>query len=93
MSGRRIPFLRDKLTKPPGDLAPLPEPEEKPSPIEVFAAASEETLQSLMLSRMNTAANIRKDITNLVQEMAEQIADAKLAELLLAQKQRRRENQ
>ena len=33
MSGRRIPFYGEKLTKPPLDLATLPEPEAKPNPI------------------------------------------------------------
>ena len=90
MSGRRIPFYGDKLARPSVDLATVPEPEAKPSPIEILAAASEETLQNLMLSRMSTAANLRRDIDMLIAELAEQVADAKLAEILLAQKQRKR---
>ena len=90
MSGRRIPFYGDKLARPPVDLASLPEPEAKPSPMESLAAMSEETLQNLMLSKMSIAANIRADIGNLISELAETVATAQLAELLLAQKQRKK---
>lgn len=78
---RRVPFKRS--------VPALPEIDERSSPIESFAAASPETLEALMLSRMNTAANLRKDIGMLIVELAEQIADAKLAELLLARKRRK----
>jgi hypothetical protein len=90
MSPRRVPFYGDRI-KPLEDLASLPEPEPKPNPIESLGSASEETLQNLMLSRMATAANLRRDIANLISQMAEQLGDAKLAEMLLAQK-RKREN-
>ncbi len=80
---RRVPFWGEKSS---------PETDERSNPIESLAAASPETLQELMLSRMNTAANLRKDIPLLIAEMAEQLADAKLAELLLAEKRRKRGN-
>lgn len=92
MSGRRIPFYGDKLAKSPVDLAALPEPQAKPNPVDSLAAASEECLQNLMLSHMSMAANLRQNISDLIWELAEQIADAKLAEMLLAQKQRKRGN-
>lgn len=92
MSDRRIPVHGDRLPKPNLELASLPEPEAKPDRIESLAAASERTLENLMLLRMNTAANIRKDIALLISELAEQLADAKLAEMLLAQRQRKKAN-
>ncbi|HVB55854.1 MAG TPA: hypothetical protein VNE63_05395 [Candidatus Acidoferrales bacterium] len=64
----------------------------KTDPIEVFSAASRETLQAIMLSRMNTVANLKKDISALISEMVEQLADAKLAEMLLNRKAVRKEN-
>ncbi|MGH9690192.1 MAG: hypothetical protein ACRD4C_03685 [Candidatus Acidiferrales bacterium] len=63
----------------------------KSDSIESFAAMSRETLQTLMLSRMNTAANLRKDIVLLIAEIVEQLADAKLAEMLINRKQVREE--
>ena len=81
---RRVPFWGDKQSVPA-----LAEIDEKSSPIESLAAASPETLEALMLSRMNTAANLREDIGLLIAELAEQLADAKLAEMLLAQKRRK----
>ncbi len=42
------------------------------------------------MNRMNSVANLRKDIALLVNEMAEQIADAKVAELLLHQKKNKK---
>ena len=53
---------------------------------------SSETLQNIMLTRMSTAANLQKDIAVLIKEVAEQLADAKVAELLLRQKKTRNRN-
>ena len=44
-----------------------------------------------MLTKMNMANNLRKDIALLIGELTDQLADAKLAELLLAGR-RKREN-
>lgn len=92
MSPRRVPFYGDKI-KALESLASLPELEAKPNPIESLGSASDETLQSLMLQKMSHAANLRKDIANLIAELADQLADVKLAELLLAQRRHKREGQ
>lgn len=92
MSPQRVSFYGKKI-KPFEDLATLPEPEAKPNPIESLGSASEETLQNLMLLKMSMAANLRRDIANLISELADQLADAKLAELLLGWKQRKESRQ
>jgi hypothetical protein len=66
--------------------------EPKSGSLESLAAASAETLEALMMTRMNTAANLRKDIALLIGELAEQIADAKVAELILRQNRNRKRN-
>jgi hypothetical protein len=71
---------------------PTLEPDAKADSLELFAAASSETLQNIMLTRMSTAANLQKDIAVLIKEVAEQLADAKVAELLLRQKKTRNRN-
>ena len=88
----RFSFYGDKPPESPVDLASLPEPKAKPNPMDSLAAASEECLQNLMLSHMSMAANLRQNTSDLIWELAEQVADAKLAEMLLAQKQRKRGN-
>jgi hypothetical protein len=54
--------------------------------MESLASASPATLENLVLSRLNTAANLRKDIALLISKLAEELADVKIAELLLHQK-------
>ena len=58
----------------------------KSNALEFFSGAPQVTLEALMLSRMNTVANLQRDIAALISEMAEQLADAKVAEMLLRQK-------
>jgi hypothetical protein len=57
----------------------------KSNALEFFSGAPQVTLEALMLSRMNTVANLQRDIAALISEMAEQLADAKVAEMLLRQ--------
>ena len=57
----------------------------KTNALEFFSGAPQVTLEALMLSRMNTVANLQRDIAALISEMAEQLADAKVAEMLLRQ--------
>ena len=64
----------------------------KAGSIESLAAASPATLQTIMLAKMNAAANIKKDIGALVSELAEQPADAKVCELIIRQRQAQRKN-
>lgn len=85
---RNIPFYTDRVDK--QQLAVVPETPELTRSIEMFMEASEEILQSLMLSRMNIAANLRNDIEILINELAEKTAEAKLAEMLLAQRKRQK---
>jgi hypothetical protein len=54
--------------------------------LEYFSSAPGGTLETLILARMNTVANLKRDIAALISEMAEQLADAKVAEMLLRQK-------
>ena len=61
--------------------------ETKPDRIESFAAASTETLRNLMLKRMSLAANLERDVSALISELAEQLAEARLAEMRLAQRE------
>ena len=58
--------------------------------IESLAAASPATLQAIMLTKMSAAANLKKDIGQLISELVEQLADAKIAELVLRQKEAQR---
>jgi len=71
---------------------PILESDAKADSLESFATMSSETLQNIMLTRMSTAANLQKDIAVLIKEVAEQLADAKVAELLLRQKRTRNRN-
>ncbi len=64
-----------------------------PIAIEDFSRASEETLQTLLLSRMNLASNLRRDIDELVLRLAEQLAEAKIAQMLLQMKESRKDKQ
>lgn len=48
-----------------------------------FASASRETLETVILSRMNLARNLRREIDAMAERMAEALADAKVAEMLL----------
>ena len=56
---------------------------------EHLGSVSDVTLQTLMLSRLNLAANLQRDIADLVQSLAEQLAEAKLAEMLLQARDKR----
>ena len=83
---------REVLLKQTGEVFPV-EPDSPANSLEVFSAASTETLEALLLNRMNSVANLRKDIALLVDEMAEQIADIKVAQLLLHQNKTRKRNE
>jgi hypothetical protein len=87
-TSRNIPFYTDRIEK--QQLAVVPETPEQTRSIEIFMEASDGMLQSLLLSRLNIAANLRSDIEILVSELAEKMAEAKLAEILLAQRQRQK---
>lgn len=91
---RHVPFWSDRdktRTLPQTKTLPtvLPDLEDKPDSLETLAAASDETLEALMLSKMNTARNLQRDIGALIAEVANQLAEAKLAEMLLAQRRKR----
>jgi len=64
----------------------------KAGSIESLAAASPATLQTIMLAKMGAAANLKRDIGQLISELAEQLADAKVCELILRQKEAQRKN-
>jgi hypothetical protein len=86
----------DKLATTDQSLAQLDEPlalggyeakaDRKSNTLGFFSGASQVTLEALILSRMNTVANLKRDLADLISEMAEQLADAKVAEMLLRQK-------
>jgi hypothetical protein len=91
---KRVPFWSDvnkTRTLPQTRTLPtvLPDFEDKPDSLETLAAASNETLEALMLAKMNTAQNLQRDIAMLIAEVADQLAEAKLAEMLLAQRRKR----
>ena len=86
---RNIPFYTDRADK--QQLAVAPETPEVTRSIEMFMEASEEMLQSLMLSRLNIATNLRNDIEVLIDELAEKTSGANLAEMLLAQRKRQKQ--
>ena len=71
---------------------PTLEPDAKADSLESFATMSSEPLQNIMLTRMSTAANLQKDIARLIKEVVEQLADAKVAEMLLLRKSTRKRN-
>lgn len=58
-----------------------------------WASAPPETLQTLILTRMNLVKNMQRDIAAQIERMAEQMADAKVAEMLLALRAPRKEGQ
>ena len=67
---------------------PLESPEEewrtaKPNLIDSLALASARTLQDFRLSRLASAANLQKDLLVIFEEIIDQHAQARLAELLL----------
>jgi hypothetical protein len=85
---KRVPFWSDKdktRTLP----TILPNLDGERDQIETLAAASNETLEALMLAKMNMASNIQRDIAVLIGELADQLAEQKLAEMLLAQRRKR----
>jgi hypothetical protein len=55
----------------------------KPNLMDSLALASVPTLQDFQLSRLASAANLQKDLIVILQQMVDQLAEAKLAELLL----------
>ena len=55
----------------------------KPNLMDSLALASVPTLHDFQLSRLASAANLQKDVLVILREMVDQLAEAKLAELLL----------
>lgn len=84
----RVPFWSDKdktRTLP----TILPDLDGERDQVETLATASSETLEALLLAKMNTARNLERDIAMLISELAAQLAEAKLSEMLLAQRRKR----
>ena len=55
----------------------------KPNLMDSLALASAATLENFQLSRLASAANLQKDVIVILREMVDQLAEAKLAGLLL----------
>jgi hypothetical protein len=55
----------------------------RPSLLDSLALSSATTLENFRMSRLNSAANLQKDMQVIFLEVLDQLAEAKLAELLL----------